>query len=94
MHRWTLRAPLLGLVALVAGALTTPASAGPPGRTPGSGPSSGPSGASPSAAQAAEQARRQTGGRVLAVEERGGGYQVKVLTPSGEVRSVFVPAGR
>ena len=44
-----------------------------------------------SAAQAGEMARRQTGGRVLAVSPRDGGYRVKVLTPQGEVRYVFVP---
>jgi hypothetical protein len=52
----------------------------------------GQGGGAASAAQAAEQARRQTGGRVLSVQEKGGGYEVKVLTPSGEVRSVFVPS--
>jgi hypothetical protein len=36
-------------------------------------------------------ARRQTGGRVLAVTAGDGGYRVKVLTPQGEVRYVFVP---
>lgn len=51
---------------------------------------SGGGAASPS--EAAEQARRQTGGRVLSVERAGGGYQVKVLTPRGEVRLVFIPA--
>jgi hypothetical protein len=45
-----------------------------------------------SADQAAEIARRQSGGRVLAVRESRDGYQVKVLTPGGEVRYVFVPA--
>ena len=45
-----------------------------------------------SAAQAAEIARRQSGGRVLAVKESREGYQVKVLTPRGEVRYVFVSA--
>jgi len=44
--------------------------------------------------QAAEIARRQTGGRVLSVEGGRNGYQVKVLTPSGEIRYVSVPAGR
>ena len=43
------------------------------------------------AAQAGEMARRQTGGRVLAVSPRDGGYRVKVLTPKGEVRYVFIP---
>jgi len=42
-------------------------------------------------AQAGEMARRQTGGRVLAVTAGDGGYRVKVLTPQGEVRYVFVP---
>lgn len=49
-------------------------------------------GGAASAAEAAEQARRQTGGKVLAVERTGGGYQVKVLTPAGEVRMVFIAA--
>ena len=44
-----------------------------------------------SSGQAGEIARRQTGGRVLAVTPKDGGYRVKVLTPSGEVRQVFVP---
>jgi hypothetical protein len=52
----------------------------------------GQGGGATSAAQAAEQVRRQTGGKVLSVREKGGGYEVKVLTPSGEVRSVFIPA--
>ncbi len=52
----------------------------------------GQGGGAASAAQAAEQVRRQTGGKVLSVREKGGGYEVKVLTPSGEVRSVFIPA--
>ncbi|MFB1488558.1 MULTISPECIES: hypothetical protein [unclassified Thiocapsa] len=44
--------------------------------------------------QAEEAARRQTGGgRVLSVKPSDGGYQVKVLTSSGEVKYVFV-AGR
>lgn len=42
--------------------------------------------------QAGEIARQQTGGRVLAVKPTDGGYQVKVLTPGGEVRYVFVPS--
>ncbi|MBK1716830.1 PepSY domain-containing protein [Thiocystis violacea] len=44
-----------------------------------------------SPAQAGEIAQRQTGGRVLAVKPADGGYQVKVLTPDGSVRYVFVP---
>ncbi|MCU0835966.1 MAG: hypothetical protein MUC77_16280 [Chromatiaceae bacterium] len=46
-----------------------------------------------SSSQAAQTAQRQTGGRVLSVKESSGGYRVKVLTPSGEVRDVFVPGG-
>jgi hypothetical protein len=46
-----------------------------------------------SAAQAAEIARGRTGGRVLAVKPGGDGYQVKVLTPNGEVRYVPVRRG-
>ncbi len=44
-----------------------------------------------SAAQAGEIARQQTGGRVLAVKSADGGFQVKILTPDGKVRYVFVP---
>jgi len=45
-----------------------------------------------SAAQAAEIARQRTGGRVLSVKSERDGYQVKVLTPRGDVRYVFVSA--
>ncbi len=48
-------------------------------------------GGASSAAEAAEAARRQTGGKVLSVSQTSGGYEVKVLTPSGEVRMVFIP---
>ncbi|MFD2111761.1 PepSY domain-containing protein [Thiorhodococcus fuscus] len=41
--------------------------------------------------RAGEIARSQTGGRVLAVQSADGGYRVKVLTPDGQVRYVFVP---
>lgn len=51
-----------------------------------------PSPGSLSPAEAGEIAQRQTGGRVLAVKPTDGGYQVKVLTPDGAVRYVFVPA--
>jgi hypothetical protein len=82
----TSRIPLV-LIALVALAGPGSALAAPPGmRLAGQG------GGAASAAQAAEQVRRQTGGKVLSVREKGGGYEVKVLTPSGEVRSVFIPA--
>ena len=59
----------------------------PPGLTvlAGSGGASSPS-------EAADEARRRTGGQVLSVRKSGGGYEVKVLTPSGEVRMVFIPA--
>jgi hypothetical protein len=44
-----------------------------------------------SPSQAEQEARRRTGGgRVLSVKAADGGYQVKVLTPSGEVKYVFV----
>jgi len=44
--------------------------------------------------QAAIEARRQTGGRILAVQREGGGYRVKVLTGSGEVRAIKIPRRR
>jgi len=77
---------------LVLALATPPAPAGanaPPGLW-----LAGRGGGATSAAQAAEQARRQSGGRVLSVKEKGGGWEVKVLTPSGEVRSVFIPGDR
>ena len=48
--------------------------------------------------EAAERARRETGGRVLSVEERPArddreGYRVKILTPEGEVRYYDVGPG-
>jgi len=46
------------------------------------------------AAKAAAMAQRQTGGRVLAVEESRGDYRVKVLTPAGEVRSIDISGHR
>ncbi|MBK1723452.1 PepSY domain-containing protein [Thiocystis violacea] len=49
-------------------------------------------GAATTAAAAGEIAQRQTGGRVLAVKPTDGGFQVKVLTPDGKVRYVFVPS--
>jgi hypothetical protein len=49
-------------------------------------------GGASSSAQAAEKARRQTGGKVLSVQKTDDGWEVKVLTSSGEVRSVFIPA--
>lgn len=42
--------------------------------------------------EAIQRARKQTGGRVLDAQERGGSYHIKVLTPSGEVRVVRVNA--
>jgi nitrous oxide reductase accessory protein NosL len=47
-----------------------------------------------SADQAAERVRKQTGGRVLRIDDAGNGYRVKVLTPAGEVREIAVPAAR
>jgi hypothetical protein len=80
---------VIPLIIFAVVALAAPASgdAAPPrGRQP-----SGQGGGGSSAAQAAEQARRQTGGRVLSIREKGGGYAVKVLTPSGEVRNIAIP---
>ena len=48
-------------------------------------------GGASTSAEAAEQARRQTGGKVLSVSRSRGGYQVKVLTPKGEIRVVHIP---
>lgn len=42
-------------------------------------------------AEAGERVRSQTGGRVLSVNPNGNGYEVKVLTPQGEVRRIRVP---
>lgn len=83
---------IIPLVLLALAALAGPGNsvATPPGETWLAGQGGGAS----SAAQAAEQVRRQTGGKVLSVREKNGGYEVKVLTTSGEVRSVFIPASR
>lgn len=47
--------------------------------------------------QAAAAAQRQTGGRVLSVDKTETGqrsvWRVKVVTPKGEVRVVFIDAG-
>lgn len=48
--------------------------------------------------EAAERARRETGGRVLSIEERSRrddreGYRVRILTPEGEVRYYDVGPG-
>jgi hypothetical protein len=47
--------------------------------------------------QAAAAAQRQTGGRVLSVDKTESGrrivWRVKVVTPRGEVRVVFIDAG-
>lgn len=48
-------------------------------------------GGASTSAEAAEQARRRTGGKVLSVSKSRGGYQVKVLTPKGEIRVVHIP---
>ena len=74
-------AVLLAVVALIG-----PAAAAPP--VPWL---AGQGGGASSSAQAAEQAKRQTGGKVLSVRETDGGWEIKVLTASGEVLSVFIP---
>ena len=71
---------VLGTLLLLAGPLPAVADRGP--------------GKGLTADQAAERVRKQTGGRVLRVDAVGDGYRVKVLTPSGEVREITVPAGR
>ncbi|MCP5153245.1 MAG: hypothetical protein H6983_03700 [Ectothiorhodospiraceae bacterium] len=47
---------------------------------------------------AAEQARQRTGGRVIDVRPKpgngDGGYQVKILTRDGRVRTIDVPEAR
>ena len=42
--------------------------------------------------QAVATVQRAIGGRVLDAREVGNGYRIKVLTPDGEVRVVFVDA--
>jgi hypothetical protein len=74
-----MRLPQIVLAALILVASLAPAWAGTGGGR-----------MSPS--RAGEIARQQTGGRVLAVKPADGGYQVKVLTPSGQVVYVFVPS--
>jgi hypothetical protein len=43
-----------------------------------------------SAGQAAAKAQRQHGGEVLKVRAAGDGYRVKLLLPSGTVKTVFI----
>ena len=43
-----------------------------------------------SLAEATELAQKATGGRVLDAQPSQGGYRIKVLTPQGEVRVLFV----
>lgn len=78
-----MRTHTLALSALILSALLQPAWAGRGGQGNGGG--------QVSPGQASEIAARQTGGRVLAVQPADGGYRVKVLTPNGQVRYVFVP---
>lgn len=87
-----MRATTLLIATLLIALLTPPgwAANGPKGKGGGR---EGKEGAGMTTSQAAESARRQTGGRVLSVQDGAGGYRVKVLTPSGEVRDVFVPSG-
>lgn len=84
-----MRATTLLMATLLALSLAQPswAANGPKGKDKERG------GGGMSSSQAAQAAQRQTGGRVLSVNESSGGYRVKVLTPSGEVRDVFVPGG-
>jgi len=42
--------------------------------------------------QAIQSVQRATGGRVLDAREVRGGYRIKVLTPRGEMRVVYVDA--
>ena len=44
--------------------------------------------------EAVARVRRETGGRVLSAEARGGNYRIKVLLPNGAVRVVNVDARR
>lgn len=46
-----------------------------------------------SAGQAAAIAKKRHGGEVLKVERAGNQYRVKLLLPSGTVKTVSVPAG-
>ena len=45
-----------------------------------------------SLAEAIAQVQRETGGRVLDARDLGNQYRIKVLTPNGEVRVVYVDA--
>lgn len=45
-----------------------------------------------SAGEAAEIARRQYGGEVLKVSRAGNGYRIKLLLPSGTVKTVYIDA--
>jgi uncharacterized membrane protein YkoI len=42
--------------------------------------------------QAVQSVQRAVGGRVLDAREVSGGYRIKILTPRGEVRVVYVDA--
>ena len=46
-----------------------------------------------SESQAAAIASRRSGGKVLKVQRKGGGYNVKVLEPSGKVTIIWVDGG-
>lgn len=43
-----------------------------------------------SAAEAAEIASQRTGGKVLKVKTRGSSYRVKVLMPTGQVKTITI----
>jgi hypothetical protein len=85
----------LSLLLLIA-AVLPPALAAPPfaasSDQPGTGWLAGRGGGASSSAEAAQRSRSQTGGKVLSVRKVSDGYQVRVLTPRGEVRVLFIPA--
>lgn len=89
-----MRPTILSIAVLVIAVAMTPAWAAEGRGRSGERGNQGGQGGGMSAGQAAETVRRETGGRVLSVDENGGGYRVKVLTPSGDVRSVKVPRRR
>lgn len=87
---------LAGLMCSATAAASSPHFPKPPklpadGFAPKSGPQESPDDSSMSAQQAAREAQqRNGGGRVLSVDEAGGGWRVKLLK-DGNVRIVFVP---
>ena len=84
---------LLGLATLIAAPLSATAGrdrwsrGDPPGYAPHS-----TADARITLQQAIQSVQRATGGRVLDAREVSGGYRIKILTPRGEVRVVYVDA--